>query len=201
MGWLFGWRWRVVRLDMGWRLISLHWSCQGNFQIYHLRQCKSCDISTFEKHASKMGKVVTSWRGLLKLKSTRMVYTCRRVIDPRGPLPAFGFWETSRACGPKVRQIGRDYKGDLLFYPEAVSDQVPVKHPSFPDLEFIYGTILTDGKDHYSDQPTKNVTIFADCQVRICWQGGFTHLSQVALKLKVHALGVLLVGIWPERQE
>ncbi|XP_064622581.1 trans-L-3-hydroxyproline dehydratase-like [Lineus longissimus] len=48
---------------------------------------------------------------------------------------------------------------------KAVSEQVKVKHPDFPELEFIYGTILTDGSDQYSDKPTKNVCIFADNQV------------------------------------
>lgn len=32
-------------------------------------------------------------------------------------------------------------------------------------MAFIYGTILTDGKDEFSDEPTSNICIFADAQV------------------------------------
>jgi hypothetical protein len=35
---------------------------------------------------------------------------------------------------------------------------VPLHHPESSDLEFLYGTILTDGKDEYSDSPTENVS-------------------------------------------
>ena len=47
----------------------------------------------------------------------------------------------------------------------AVKEQVPVEHPDDPDLGFLYGTILTDGADAYSDEPTANVCVFADRQV------------------------------------
>ncbi|XP_035278376.1 trans-L-3-hydroxyproline dehydratase isoform X2 [Anguilla anguilla] len=47
----------------------------------------------------------------------------------------------------------------------AVKSQVQLHHPSSPDLAFLYGTILTDGKDAFSEEPTANVCVFADAQV------------------------------------
>ena len=47
----------------------------------------------------------------------------------------------------------------------AVADQVPIAHPEEPDLAFLYGTILTDGADAFSERPTANVCVFADRQV------------------------------------
>lgn len=48
---------------------------------------------------------------------------------------------------------------------EAARAQVPLHHPDSPDLAFLYGAILTDGADLWSDQPTRNICIFADRQV------------------------------------
>jgi trans-L-3-hydroxyproline dehydratase len=48
---------------------------------------------------------------------------------------------------------------------EAVKDQVPLHHPDDPDLAFLYGTILTDGDEAWSDQPTANICVFAASQV------------------------------------
>jgi trans-L-3-hydroxyproline dehydratase len=47
----------------------------------------------------------------------------------------------------------------------AVKKSVQLEHPESADLAFLYGTILTDGKDEYSEQPTANLCIFADCEV------------------------------------
>jgi len=47
----------------------------------------------------------------------------------------------------------------------AVSRAVPLSHPDDPDLAFLYGTILTDGADAWSEAPTTNVCVFADGQV------------------------------------
>ncbi|XP_030628500.1 trans-L-3-hydroxyproline dehydratase [Chanos chanos] len=47
----------------------------------------------------------------------------------------------------------------------AVKAQVKLHHPVSEDLAFLYGTILTDGKDAFSDEPTANVCVFADAQV------------------------------------
>ncbi|XP_054827391.1 trans-3-hydroxy-L-proline dehydratase [Eublepharis macularius] len=48
---------------------------------------------------------------------------------------------------------------------EAVKAQFKVCHPLIKDVAFIYGTILTDGKDAFSDEPTNNICVFADAQV------------------------------------
>ncbi len=41
---------------------------------------------------------------------------------------------------------------------------IPLTHPEFDDLAFLYGTIITDGGDG-RDAPTKNVCVFADREV------------------------------------
>ncbi|XP_074663005.1 trans-L-3-hydroxyproline dehydratase-like [Tubulanus polymorphus] len=48
---------------------------------------------------------------------------------------------------------------------EAAKTQVKLLHPDDQDLAFLYGTILTDGKDEFTDEPTANVCIFADREV------------------------------------
>lgn len=46
--------------------------------------------------------------------------------------------------------------------------QVKLHHPTSDDLAFLYGTILTDGKDQYSEEATANVCVFAEAQVSWC---------------------------------
>ncbi|MEP3276154.1 MAG: proline racemase family protein [Stappiaceae bacterium] len=47
-----------------------------------------------------------------------------------------------------------------------VRNTLSVEHPLDADLSYLYGTILTDGKDEFSaDQPTGNVCVFADGQI------------------------------------
>lgn len=64
-------------------------------------------------------------------------------------------------CSSKTR--------DLVDAAAAVSDavkaQVTISHPDSEDLAFLYGTIITDGKDAYSQEPTANICVFADSQV------------------------------------
>ncbi|XP_042655193.1 LOW QUALITY PROTEIN: trans-3-hydroxy-L-proline dehydratase [Tyto alba] len=48
---------------------------------------------------------------------------------------------------------------------EAVKKQFKLHHPESEDLAFLYGTILTDGKDAFSEEPTTNICVFADEQV------------------------------------
>lgn len=43
--------------------------------------------------------------------------------------------------------------------------QVKLHHPSSDDLAFLYGTILTDGRDQHSAEPTANLCVFAEAQV------------------------------------
>uniref|UniRef100_A0A8C3PC73 trans-L-3-hydroxyproline dehydratase n=1 Tax=Chrysemys picta bellii TaxID=8478 RepID=A0A8C3PC73_CHRPI len=49
---------------------------------------------------------------------------------------------------------------------EAVKRQFKLHHPDNEELAFLYGTILTDGKDAFSDEPTTNISCII--QVRIC---------------------------------
>ena len=53
----------------------------------------------------------------------------------------------------------------LFFSPAAVREQVPIIHPEDPELAHLHGTILTDGNDQYTNEPTANVLIFANQQV------------------------------------
>lgn len=48
---------------------------------------------------------------------------------------------------------------------ESVKSKIKLHHPDSEDLAFLYGTIVTDGKDAFSDQPTVNMTVFADKEV------------------------------------
>ena len=49
----------------------------------------------------------------------------------------------------------------------AVKAQVPLNHPDCSDLAFLYGVIVTDGQDAWSDKPTANICVFADAQVSV----------------------------------
>ncbi len=48
---------------------------------------------------------------------------------------------------------------------EAVKAQVSLAHPDDPDLAFLYGTILTDGRDADATAPSANICVFAGSQV------------------------------------
>ena len=48
---------------------------------------------------------------------------------------------------------------------KAAQAAISLSHPDAEDLAFLYGTILTDGRDAWSDQPTRNVCVFAERQV------------------------------------
>lgn len=48
---------------------------------------------------------------------------------------------------------------------QAVTEALPIEHPEDPDLGFLYGTILTDGADAWSKDPTANICVFADRQI------------------------------------
>jgi trans-L-3-hydroxyproline dehydratase len=73
---------------------------------------------------------------------------------------------------------------------EAVKQQVPLEHPDDPDLAFLYGTILTDGADAWSEQPTANICVFAAREVdRSPTGSGVT--ARIALQ---HARGLVALG-------
>ena len=48
---------------------------------------------------------------------------------------------------------------------DAVKQQVKLHHPDDEDLAFLYGTIITDGKDQWSEEATANVCVFGQAQV------------------------------------
>lgn len=48
---------------------------------------------------------------------------------------------------------------------EAAQRQLRIEHPLEPDLSFLYGVILTDGRDGAGEVPSTNICVFADGQV------------------------------------
>lgn len=88
----------------------------------------------------------------------------------------------------------RDLVDAAVTVTAAVQDQVALHHPDDPDLAFLYGTILTDGADEWSDGPTLNVCVFADREVdRSPTGSGVT--ARIALQ---YARG--LIGLGRERR-
>ncbi|KAL4641812.1 trans-3-hydroxy-L-proline dehydratase [Arapaima gigas] len=65
--------------------------------------------------------------------------------------------------------VSKSRTRDLVEAATAVSSvvksQVKLYHPISSDLAFLYGTILTDGKDQFTEEPTANICVFADSQV------------------------------------
>ncbi len=73
---------------------------------------------------------------------------------------------------------------------EAAKAQTRLTHPDDPDLAFLYGTILTDGADDFSPEPTANVCVFAEREVdRSPTGSGVT--ARIALQ---HARGLIALG-------
>lgn len=73
----------------------------------------------------------------------------------------------------------------------AVRQQIAIDHPDDPDLAFLYGTILTDGADQWSDAPTANVCVFADREVdRSPTGSGVT--ARIAIQ---RARGIIEMGV------
>lgn len=69
-----------------------------------------------------------------------------------------------------------------------------LSHPVSDDLAFLYGTILTDGKDNYSTDPTANICVFAEAQVFNDNSAGKTPTilfaqGQMSLRMKQLLLG------------
>jgi trans-L-3-hydroxyproline dehydratase len=48
---------------------------------------------------------------------------------------------------------------------EAVRAAVPLHHPEHDDLAFLYGSILTDGRERAEEGPSRNICVFADAEV------------------------------------
>jgi trans-L-3-hydroxyproline dehydratase len=59
----------------------------------------------------------------------------------------------------------RDFVDAASALTERVKHEVALTHPDHADLAFLYGTILTDGRDVFSHEPTRNVCVFAEAQV------------------------------------
>lgn len=72
-------------------------------------------------------------------------------------------------CSQFGLQFGRDSVAAFVEAADALTKAaqaaIPLSHPDADDLAFLYGTILTDGRDAYSDRPTRNVCVFAERQV------------------------------------
>ncbi|EPQ12590.1 Hypothetical protein D623_10027198 [Myotis brandtii] len=58
-----------------------------------------------------------------------------------------------------------DLETEALLLENERLKKFKITHPDSEDLAFLYGTILTDGKDTYSEEPTTNICVFADEQV------------------------------------
>jgi trans-L-3-hydroxyproline dehydratase len=59
----------------------------------------------------------------------------------------------------------RDLVDAATALTEAVRAAVPLSHPEADDLAFLYGSILTDGRDRPEDGPSRNICVFADAEV------------------------------------
>jgi trans-L-3-hydroxyproline dehydratase len=59
----------------------------------------------------------------------------------------------------------RDFQDAATALTEAVKAAIPLDHPDDADLAFLYGSILTDGRDGSGGVPTKNICVFADAQI------------------------------------
>lgn len=93
--------------------------------------------------------------------------------------------------GLDIRQSRtRDLADAAVEITAAVKAQIPLHHPDDADLAFLYGTILTDGADIYSSDPTANICVFADAQVdRSPTGSGVTARMAVQSKRRQIALG------------
>ncbi|XP_041814066.1 trans-L-3-hydroxyproline dehydratase isoform X2 [Chelmon rostratus] len=79
---------------------------------------------------------------------------------------AFYAFVDARRFGLDVtKSTTRDLVDAATAVTKAVKSQVKLHHPTSDDLAFLYGTILTDGKDSYSSDATANICVFADAQV------------------------------------
>lgn len=59
----------------------------------------------------------------------------------------------------------RDLVDAATALTEAVRAAVPLEHPDHDDLAFLYGSILTDGRERPEEGPSRNICVFADDEV------------------------------------
>ena len=73
---------------------------------------------------------------------------------------------------------------------QAVNNSVTLAHPDHDDLAFLYGAILTDGRDAFEASATRNICVFAKNQVDRSPTG-----SGVSARLAIqHAKGLIAPG-------
>ncbi|MER8866214.1 proline racemase family protein [Mesorhizobium sp. M0751] len=84
----------------------------------------------------------------------------------------------------------RDFVDAATALTNKLKAELPLSHPDHADLAFLYGTILTDGQDAFSDTPTKNICVFAEAEVDRSPTG-----SGVTARLAaMHAKGQIGIG-------
>ncbi len=84
----------------------------------------------------------------------------------------------------------RDFVDAATALTERLKAEFPLSHPDHADLAFLYGTILTDGRDAFSGEATKNICVFADAEVDRSPTG-----SGVTARLAaMHAKGEIKLG-------
>ena len=72
-----------------------------------------------------------------------------------------------------ARQFGLEFGRDPVsafveaadHLTRAVQAAIPLSHPDAEELAFLYGSILTDGDDAFSERATRNICVFAERQV------------------------------------
>ena len=73
---------------------------------------------------------------------------------------------------------------------QAVNNSITLAHPDHDDLAFLYGAILTDGRDAFEASATRNICVFAKNQVDRSPTG-----SGVSARLAIqHAKGLIAPG-------
>ena len=102
----------------------------------------------------------------------------------------YGLVPSSRFGLDVRRSRTRDLVDAAAAVTEAAKQQIPLEHPDDADLAFLYGTILTDGADEFSDAPSANICVFAEREVdRSPTGSGVT--ARVAMQL---AKGLIRIG-------
>ncbi|MGX7876475.1 proline racemase family protein [Mesorhizobium sp. ORM6] len=84
----------------------------------------------------------------------------------------------------------RDFVDAATALTDRLKADFRLSHPDHADLAFLYGTILTDGKDDFSGEVTKNICVFAEAEVDRSPTG-----SGVTARLAaMHAKGEIAIG-------
>jgi trans-L-3-hydroxyproline dehydratase len=91
-------------------------------------------------------------------------------------------------------EFGRSRVRDFVDAATALTEQLkaefPLSHPDHADLAFLYGSILTDGDEAFSERSTRNVCVFAEAEVDRSPTG-----SGVTARLAaMHAKGQIAIG-------